>query len=529
MSFIKDLLKWGAVRGVRDPVTGRIGIQGSLSAPFGVVGQVPNSLALLGDSLTGYNYIATVVASASITAGVLSVVMSVADSYQYAGSRCRIVNFTDSAGTALDGNYSCLSRSGSGPWTYTFAAPTGAVDGSCTLGTCRLYNLQLLADNGPITWLNILSKQKFEVVGMIAAHGATSTQILAKLQSIITLNPAYCSVLAGTNDVSAISSQGQIAAVVATLVSNLQSIYAGLLNAGIQVFAFTIPPVGSAVANYALINAAIIEANKYIRLMARSTYGVLLIDAYAVIVDPLNATAGLPKTNMLQSDGIHWTALGAFTVGTAANTATSNIANLYDDRTNSNADNYGANAVNRNLLDNAPWTNSGGTVTGPVTGTMAAGWQVYKGGGVTVATASIPARSDGYGYDATLATTPTANNDVGAIATVAGVPNARLSANTDYRFDMSVAVSGISGSNLKQLVCASQPTVDGVALYMAAGLYGSNTAQPTADWNGVVRSPYFKFTGAITGALPLNATSWFSGAGTALTHSVGRVSVRAGY
>ena len=515
--FVLDNDETGEVVTSRiDPVTGVIEYSGMRAAPFR-----PNSLYLIGDSLTALNFTPFVISSASISSGVMTINVSV-DANHYAGMVFRVANMTDASGRDLTGQYTCLTRATS--TQLTCAAPAGSSNGSCILATARLYNMQLLSDSGPVNWMNILSGQKFELLGMSAGHSWTTSQIKARVDDAIDSGAQYIWVLGGTNNYSAVAAQVDIAGAVSTVTSDLKSIYASILQAGRTVIACTTPPLGSPAAN-SYATQAIIEGNKVIRQEARlSKGGIILVDSYAAIIDPMNAAAGSPKANYLQSDGVHWTARGAYYVGKHANTQTAAVPVL-DDRVMTNADNYGVNAASTNLLDNAPWTNSGGSVTAPVTGTMPAGWQAYRNGSAAAA-ASVPARSDGFGYDAVLVTTPAAASDRGNIATTAGVPNARMAANTRYRFDMSVSLSGVSGSNISQLVAASYATVDGTALYIAAGMYGSSTTQPDEDWSGVIRSPYFSYSGTLTGALPLNCTAWFSASGTALTHKVGRVAVR---
>ncbi len=510
MSFIKDLLKWGVVRGSRDPVTGGITYSGSDSVSQ-VSKKLANTIALLGDSITHAMFDIRTVTAAVRASNVLTITVSGTHGL-YVGAKTQVVNVN----AGMDGEYTVLSIPTTG--SYTVSNP-GADETATLTGYPRSANMQRYMDNGWFVWGNILASQKFDLVGVSAATGRLTTEMVSSVDSLLALSPAYVAVFGGTNDVTT-------GVAIGTITENLTSIYSKVSNAGAAVIAFTVPPLSGAPLH--ATNAELtLELNNWIRTFARTNHGVILVDAYAAIVDPVNATKGSAATNML-SDGIHPTALGAFKIGTAFNTATQYAATSKDDRTTSNADNYGYNAANPNILDSAPWVATGGSVSAPVTGVSASGW-VGEGSGSITAAASVPSRSDGFGYDLVMTMTAAAANDRAYFRSAGGSFHSRMTNTDQYRLDATAVVSGLSGSNYNKVYAYCSGTVDGASnTYLAATLYPSATALPTTDWSGVLRTPYFKVPGAITtGSAYLE--EGFSASGTQLITKFGRVAIRKNY
>ena len=104
------------------------------------------------------------------------------DANHYAGMVFRVANMTDASGRDLTGQYTFNAGDF---YALTCAAPAGSSDGSCIPATARLYNMQLLSDGGPVNWMNIPSGQKFELLGMSAGHGWTTSQIKARVDDAI--------------------------------------------------------------------------------------------------------------------------------------------------------------------------------------------------------------------------------------------------------------------------------------------------------------------------------------------------------
>lgn len=490
-----------------NPLTGVIEFS-SVDSHTQVAAKMANTIALLGDSITHANYDIRTVVSAIRASDVLTIETSGTHGL-YAGARAQVVN----VGSDMDGEYTVLSV----PTTTTYTVSNPGVDSTAALsGYPRSANMQRFMDNGWFVWGNILASQKFELVGINAATGRLTSEMLANVEELTALNPAYVAVFGGTNDVST-------GVAVAATQSTLLQIYAKIINSGATVIAFTVPPLSGASLN-ATNAKATLELNNWIRDHAANNHNFVLVDAYAAIIDPMNATKGSAATGTL-SDGIHPSALGAFKIGSAFHAALQYIAHGKDSRTMSNADNYGYNVANPNILDSAPWVNTGGSVSAPVTGSSASGW-AGEGSGTLAAAASPQARSDGFGYNLQMVMTAAANNDRAHFRSVGAAFHSRMTQTDSYRLDASASVVGLAGSNYSKLYAYLVGTVDGASnTYLSATLYPSGTTLPTTDWSGVLRTPYSRVTGAIT-AGNVYLEQGFSAAGSQLTTTFGRVAIR---
>ena len=471
-------------------------------------------LACIGDSLTAAASFTAVPVSLVRAANILTINWTSHD--LYAGARIRIDGL-DTFDTSARGTYTVLSRVDANNITVSNPGP----DGTLTLGTtCRVYNMQRRPNTGVITWMQILSNQTFDLVEPFACSGRRVADMLQFVSQAASTGAGYCWVLGGTNDVILDGASAT------TLLASLRTLHAAIRGAGMRPLICTIPPMVGTMWTAARAKT-INQVNAGLRADCRADGRNILIDLYAAMVDPVNASAGTGKSGYFLTNDVHFTARGAYYAGKAAAAALVNarIATGADTRTASNADNYGFDTSSANILDAAPWTNSGGTVSAPVTGTMAAGLVAERGGTCAVV-ASIPARSDGFGYDATIVATPAAASDTANLRTASGTWQSRVVAGTAYTTSISVSASGLSGSSLRYLYSYIPGTVDGTAIsYVSCALYPENTTAPDENWSGVLELPSFNITGTISGQNLFNALN-FSAAGSAVTLAVGRMSIR---
>jgi lysophospholipase L1-like esterase len=159
-------------------------------------------------------------------------------------------------------------------------------------------------------WFNSRLRGRFKLLNNGGVSGANTKQIAQLVDSeVIAYSPHFCFVLSGTNDASQSIPLTQTC-------SNLETIYTRLVNAGITVVALTIPPLGAAYSSFAQASHRIAAINQWIRDYADAHPGILLVDTWAALVDS-TSTTGAAATDMLGSDGVHQTALGAKTMGDA--------------------------------------------------------------------------------------------------------------------------------------------------------------------------------------------------------------------
>lgn len=159
-------------------------------------------------------------------------------------------------------------------------------------------------------WFNSRMRGRFVLLNNGGVSGINTKQIVRLVESeVIAHSPHYCFVLSGTND----ASQG---IPLAQTLSNLEQIYDRLRSVGITVVALTIPPLAAAYSAFTQASHRIVAINQWIRNYADRHPGVVLVDTWAALVDA-TSTTGAAATDMLGSDGVHQTALGAKTMGDA--------------------------------------------------------------------------------------------------------------------------------------------------------------------------------------------------------------------
>jgi len=400
--------------------------------------------------------------------------------------------------------------------TFSYSQP-GMADGSA--GACFALKSNLLDDRGYFNWLNYLMGQPFSLLRNAGLAGEKTHQIYARIDTdVLPFMPDYCFVLGGINDVS-----NEVPA--ATIKANLQEIYQKLLNAGITVIALSIMPYGSGHASYTATNTqTVLDVNDWIKRHCAATAGMVFVDAFAAIVNPTGA--GAAAAGMLY-DNLHPAPKGALAVATAAKAVLQNNVFAPSLLVSSNSDNYGTNAANTNICDSAPWTTTGGTVTGPATGTAAAGFNVEVGAGSPTIVASVQARADGIGYNQRIVATSSAASDIARIRTAGNTMNARFVSGGSYELACEFSLTNVAGSNLSKINCPISLTLDGQLYTVSGALITSSNGSITGNITGILRSPVFTlpaFSSCTAAIAYFDLT--FSAAGTAITMDVGRLSLR---
>lgn len=209
-------------------------------------------------------------------------------------------------------------------------------------------------NRGYWTWAEVLQGQLYDVVAYAGVGGNNCAQMLARVNDdVIAYGPDVCVVMGGTNDISADRTY-------AAIIADLEDIYDALHAAGIHIIATTSVPSTS----YGT------ETKRQIfRDLATWVSGyVAAHSAYMTYCDTgsLYADANENPLDGYTHDGVHPTALGAYTLGAALATAIAGIAparNLWLDAGDPRLINY-----------NTAMAGTGGTKTSPATGTVATGY-----------------------------------------------------------------------------------------------------------------------------------------------------------
>ncbi len=488
----------GGVAGLVDPAN-------STTGPI-KLSRIGKTAVVFGDSITAQNHSAAAITSLTRASGVVTAVAT--NHGMFSGTYARIYGAADGIFGGFGGVYQ-ITRVDANTFTYS---QTGLPDAAA--GACTFINLQKQDDRGWYFYANAMLGFPFQLLCNSGVAGEKTSDMLLRIaRDVLAYSPDVCFVLGGVNDIS----NGVSAA---TIITNLQAIYRQLAKKNITVVAITIAPYGSGHANYNSANVQTMCAvNKWIRQYCSANPWMICVDAFAALVNPTGS--GAAASGMLY-DNLHPAPKGAFAIATAIKAALIGKYPAGQYLVSSNSDNYGADATNSNIWDNAPWTTSGGTVNAPATGTAATGHVIDATGSVTAA-ASVPARSDGIGYNQQLELTPAANNDSGKIRWAGNLLNSRLTAGT-WRLSFDLSVTGVSAANLKYLNIYLSATIGGTNLNLATLINASSNGSVGSDVVGTQTIAFIVPSGAVT-ACALNVEAVFSGAGSKLTMLVGRESL----
>lgn len=227
-------------------------------------------------------------------------------------------------------------------------------------------------------WANTALGQRLEPVVNYSVSGKrTDEMVTEQLPALLAANPkpTYCTVLGGTNDITAGRTPDQI-------IASLQTIITGLTSVGVR------PIVGTITARTGLTATQLgyqMTVNRWIKQTA-PTLGAVVVNWAA----HLSNADGTPKTDVL-ADGLHPTVYGASLMGQALADVLRPLLPALDRLPSSNAD-----SPVPNFLTNPMMTGTTGLVSTGGTGPAADGWRITGSAGAAYgATLSKVARTDG--------------------------------------------------------------------------------------------------------------------------------------
>lgn len=315
----------------------------------------------------------------------------------------------------------------------------------------------------PMHWAQVLSGQRLTLVADYAVGGKTTQQILdEQLPNVLAAQPDIVMLCGGTNDVAVANLTDP-----AITIANIEATWAALTGRGITVLTWTIPVYDPAVGGYTDAEKVLLKTvNHWMRRSVARYPGVVLVDAYALGVDPASAT-GDQKAGYLLADYTHFTNRYAYQIGKALaaeiNKMPLGSADILSAGNNDNCYVSGQSANPQRLRNNTFTTTTGGTAGTGASGNVPQYWTVARGAGAagTTVAVSTAARADGFGNDLVL--------------TVAGDP-----AETVGRIDVSFDTWAFGGlAALDQLIGACQLAIDaapvgwkGARLELAAAAAG---------------------------------------------------------
>jgi lysophospholipase L1-like esterase len=361
--------------------------------------------------------------------------------------------------------------------------------------------------SGYLTWVNILSKQRFYCppAHNLGVSGDSTTQMLARLSSLLSLRPNVCIVHGGTNDAN-----GGTAASVT--INNLAAIYDALYGIGCTVIA--IPVLGRSGANaLSATNRKIASmTNEWIRRQAYSRPNFYVVDMGLVFDDP--ASSIWAERTGMTADGLHSENVGAYTLGAQIVALLDALSLAYLIPASQQIDAYDAtnNIYGNHVPNGGQFTGTGGTVNGPATGTLADSWTLTASslGGAACA-ASKSTLTDGrvcQQFD--LSGTYTGNSKL-------------LQYSAALTFGNFAAGDTVEGS-MEFTVVGSQAGISGIDLYIqsteSAVNYVCRSNNPTATitappgaYSGILKTPPRLMT-ANPSAFSIVGRVWFINTGT---------------
>lgn len=251
-------------------------------------------------------------------------------------------------------------------------------------------------------WALRLMGQPFDVIGNAGIGGQVTAQLLNRIdEDVLVHKPGWVHLLIGTNDVYRDVPAERVKLNIRTLCSRL-------IDGGARVVLSTLWPRSDAPVTTAR-RAAHLAVNDWIREYAYQEAGVILVDAFSVLVNP-SSTVAAERTNCLR-DALHPTNLGAYLVGKEIARVLGPLVPNHIHLPSSFADTFDNNSLSSNVMGVAGFFQGSSAATAPITGSRAAGWNIQRHAGSPDCVGSQPARSDGVGNNQRLAITSYANGD----------------------------------------------------------------------------------------------------------------------
>mgnify|MGYP000946428742 FL=1 len=389
-----------------------------------------------------------------------------------------------------------------------------------------------LRAQGYMTWAGILSGGRivFDPAMNFGASGENSTQVAARVASVVAAAPEWCVVHCGTNDLYV----GPVA--YEMTIANLTTIYSALLAAGIRVVAMPIIPRAKDAASGSLPTAQrqqLHRINNWIRRTAALTPGIVLADPSLNIVDhsvtngdPIGALTAAATAYTV--DGLHPAPRGAYYMGKSIADAVSSQLCPISYSPVSQQDTYDAtNNPTGNLLLNGFFTGTGGTAGTGASGSLAASWQFRRSSGTTGTiggSKTTKTVDNGTTYPMQQVVCSAAAGSTTENMQVYQFVSTGFTANVDVIYaEIDVEVSGITVDCVKSIqLNLGDGTNTRICAAEEAGFY-----LPNGNWSGTLRTPAFLIaSGASTLGFYLNIVLNGAVASNSVTVNCSRAAIR---
>ena len=358
---------------------------------------------------------------------------------------------------------------------------------------------------GQIVWGNYLSGYKFDILSNEGVGGETSTEILARVPTVIALAPTHCIVLCGMNDAAGVDANN-------LLINNIKEIYKQLNEAGIYVFFCTQTTRFGDTQK----NSQALRANAFMYSYFSDKPNVEIIDLCSAWIDKTSLTA-LPISENMR-DLLHPSLIGGYKGGVEIAKTFSKFKTKYRFPISA-YDDYNITDRCTQLLKNPLMIGNGGNNAGAVTGIVAKDHNVYIIQSATCK-CSKETRVDGYGEYQVLTMTGSALN-----------ANVRHEARSNY-----IPLAGDKVYAEAEIIIDSCTNFEAVRMFLlvsnttVSSVFANESANNTSNFNTdskitlTYRTPVYTLPGDGTNIL-LRIESIFNNAGSAVI-KIGRVAIR---
>lgn len=375
-------------------------------------------------------------------------------------------------------------------------------------------------DYGWWCWAQRLLGYPWDFIRNSGISGETTLRMLARLNDeVLRYNPGWVWFLGGTNDIyrdeSAIDTFNRIKEIAERCINNgaifvLQTVWARSDS--------------SATAARRLQHGLL---NDYIRAYAIRTPGVILVDAYAVTVNPASTTMA-EITNYLY-DNLHPSNLAGYAVGKEVARVLQRYAPPADPLISSIYDTYTNNPSGLNIFgDSGLFQTPESSAAAGMSGQEAANWNITRGAGTPTSVNSVVAHPLGIGNIQRMTVTAGANNDAVYLANGEGVSVAgRTTPGMWVRAECEVWVRNAVNFKGVELLLGITDANSALSMNLRDNAYQSGSAVAyLEDFYAVLKTPWFQFT---TFAAPSNVhpqvRTFFAGVGGAII-DVGRMAIK---
>ena len=480
------------------------------NAPFYPISAPPVSCVIIGDSITGYAFAATSVASGlTATIGTKNAQLIVSNNFLGVGQ-----SFTISSVNQIEFNgcwkVASLSTTTTLNDTISFTINSNATVATAT-GTINFAKGNTYSQFGYWQYLNGLKLKMANMAGLpgdctVLGVNPLSPGVLQRLPyDVFPYNPQVCILMIGINDLGTTGVTGQATA------ANIITISNAILARGSKLVLCSINPVGLAgtipafvYGSAATTTLKITAANALLRAYSEVTPGVVFADTYAAMVD-YSSVKGYAITSML-SDGLHPSAIGASTMASVITTAllslgvqgvvslTSGSSVRGINLNSSSNDTILQNSLSTNVAGNPLMTGSGGVASGAgITQTVIpASWEVQTsgGGGQTAISNTVlrtmAADGDLLGYNWVVNAAGAASGDLVRCYTNAGVSGIPITGIWLYG-DLDLGISNTAGL-VNYIQLNTYASTSGGAV-QSVGMQQVGSFGPLVNFRGAVRMP----------------------------------------